>query len=70
MTIWKHYHFARSPMDTLKALDRALVDARLIAGDGYLLLELQQELRSLVDTVVSINLVTELTTLKFCQVKL
>lgn len=70
MTIWKHYHFAQSPMDTLKALDRAQVDARLIAGGTDLLLELQQELRSPVDTIVSINLVTEITTLEFCQEKL
>jgi hypothetical protein len=57
-------------MDTLKALDRALVNARLIAGCTYLLLDLPQELRSPVDTLVSINLVTKITRLEFCQEKL
>ncbi len=70
MTIWKQYHFAQFPMDTLKALDRTLVNARLIAGCTYLLLDLPQELRSPVDAVVSINLAIEPTTLEFCQEKL
>lgn len=70
MTIWKQYHFAQFRMDTLKALDRALVNARLIAGCSYLLLDLPQELRSPVDTLVSINLVTKITRLEFCQEKL
>jgi xanthine dehydrogenase iron-sulfur cluster and FAD-binding subunit A len=70
MTIWKHYHFAQFPIDTLKALDRALVNARMIAGGTDLLLDLPQDHRSPVDTVVGINLVTEITILEFCQEKL
>lgn len=70
MTIWKQYHFAQFPMDTLKTLNRAVENARLIAGCTYFLLDLPQELRSPVDTVVSINLVIEPTSIEFCQEKL
>ena len=70
MTIWNHYQTPQSPEDALIVLAVALGGVRLFAGSIDLLLELQQELRSPVDTVVSINLVTEITTLEFCQEKL
>jgi len=70
MTIWNHYQTTQSPEDALNVLAVALGGAHLFAGSINLLLELQQELRSPVDTVVSINLVTGPTMLEFCQEKL
>lgn len=60
MTIWKHYHLARSIDDALQALSAAQGPARVIAGGTDLLLDLEQGRHSPVDTLVDVSAIPEM----------
>jgi carbon-monoxide dehydrogenase medium subunit len=64
MTIWQHYHLAKSIEDALQALAAAQGPARVIAGGTDLLLDLEQGRHSPVDTLVDVSAIPEMAELE------
>ena len=64
MSLWKNYLLVHSIPEALDALASKPRDARLVAGGTDLLLELQQDLRPPVDTLIDVTSIPELQALE------
>lgn len=61
MTFWKHYHLPEHVEEALAYLEHSEGPARVVAGGTDLLLELQQGRKPLLDTLVDVTRIAEMT---------